>query len=77
MANLVAFLDLPYGKLFNTSSIPVIERELGNLLQEAATIKMKASMEEEVRLTLEEGWKNGTKTRRKERMLVPSLSPMS
>eukprot|EP00957_Ditylum_brightwellii_P007399 560453-Ditylum_brightwellii.AAC.1 len=58
MANLLAFLDLPHGKSFDTSSIP-------------------EAIEEEIRLTLEEGWENGTKTRRKERMLIPSLSPMS
>eukprot|EP00957_Ditylum_brightwellii_P025213 1908477-Ditylum_brightwellii.AAC.1 len=45
--NLLAFLDLPHGKSLNISSIPSVERELGNFLREAATIKMKVAMEEE------------------------------
>eukprot|EP00957_Ditylum_brightwellii_P132821 10128014-Ditylum_brightwellii.AAC.1 len=56
IANLLAFLDLSHGKSFNASSIPSTVRELGNFLREAATIEMKLAMEEEVRLTLKEGW---------------------
>jgi hypothetical protein len=71
MANLLAFLDLPHGKSFNTSSIPSIERELGEFLREAATIEMKLAMEEEVRLTLEQGWEKWNENKKEGKNVGP------
>eukprot|EP00957_Ditylum_brightwellii_P048834 3705354-Ditylum_brightwellii.AAC.1 len=54
MENQLAFLDLPHGKSFSNSSLPVVEHEPGEFLRETAKAQMEATLEGEVRLTLEE-----------------------